>query len=86
MKLLHDRFEVGQRLRIYDYCPVQNPEIADRAFFEGVYQERTSTPEPGMMILCDNCPSLNRKGKLLFVPFEQDSLEFMRRVELAPIQ
>lgn len=73
-------FEVGQRIRAYDYSP---DEVGGRhVFSQGVITEIVEFPYLAYRIKCEQCTYSGRTGKTLEIPMEKSSHEFDNRIIL----
>jgi hypothetical protein len=75
-------FQVGQRIRAYDYDPSEMPEGTE-VYVEGVVDKIVTRPWKGYQVTCDLCTHMGREGLVIIVPMERNSNEFEQRIVLA---
>jgi hypothetical protein len=71
-------FEVGQRIRAYDY----NPALVEgrQVFLEGCVVGIVNAPFRAYVVECDICTGYGRVGKQINVPMEVAANEFDGRI------
>lgn len=75
------KFEIGQRIRAYDYNPDDMDE-GTHVYVEGVIEKILDEPWRGYLITVDVCTHMGRTGQPVLVPMERDRHEFDNRVML----
>jgi hypothetical protein len=71
-------FEVGQKIRAYDYDPVYTGD--DPMYLEGEVLGIDKVPYLSYRVKVDTCTGYGRQGKEIFVPMEISSHEFDGRI------
>jgi len=71
-------FDVGQKIRAYDYNP---DDVSGREIYaEGEIVSIEEFPIKSYRILCEVCTGPNRESKYIYIPMEISSSEFDSRI------